>query len=92
MIALTIIGLMLGAILGLRFRVLVLVPVTLFGIVGIALVSLAAGLNISWMAVALATLGLDLGYLGMTAMRFVIVPAQRLRGAPAPATLSKSAY
>jgi len=44
------------------------------------------------MAVALAMLGLDLGYLGMTATRFVIVPVLRLRGVPAPTTLSKSAY
>jgi len=92
MIALTIIGVTLGAALGARFRVLVLVPVTLCGIVGIALIGLAAGLNVSWMAVALAMLGLDLGYLGMTATRFVIVPVLRLRGVPAPTTLSKSAY
>jgi len=92
MIVLTIIGLMLGAVLGARFKVLVLLPATLVGIVFIALISLATGLNISPMAVVLAAVGLDVGYLGMTISRFVIVPALRLRGVAAPARLSKSAY
>jgi hypothetical protein len=92
MIVLTIIGLMLGAVLGARFKVLVLVPVTLAGIVFIALFGLVTGMNVSALAFVSGVLGLNLGYLGTTTIRFVMAPALRLRGAPAPATLSKSAY
>ena len=91
MITLAITASLVGVVLGTRFKVLILVPVTLLGIVGIAVIGLATGLNPSWLAIALAALALDLGYLGSTAIRFVVAPALRPRGIPAPATLSKSA-
>lgn len=91
MIVLTIISLSLGAILGLRFKALILVPATLIGIVLIAVIGLAIGQSASPQAVLLSVLGLDLGYLGTTAIRFAILPTPKLRVVPSPATLSKSA-
>jgi ABC-type uncharacterized transport system permease subunit len=85
------IALIFGALLGTRFNVLILVPVTLIGIAGGAVFCLATGLTPSWLAIALAILGLDLGYLASTAIRFVVAPALHLRRIPAPPIVSKSA-
>ncbi len=91
MITIAITVLMLGALLGTRFNVLILVPVTLIAVVDVALICLATGLNPPWAAIALAMLALDLGYLGSTAIRFVVAPALLIRSTPASTIVSKSA-
>jgi hypothetical protein len=64
--AIVISGFVTGAILGSRFRVFVLVPAILFGIISTVVVSLASGVNLltSFLAVLAVLTSLQCGYVG----------------------------
>ncbi len=79
---------LLGAVLGTRFRVFILFPVTAFAFLTVAGGSLIYGFSPVW-SFALAgasAAALQLGYLGGVATRFVMLAARlrTLRGQPAP--------
>lgn len=84
-------GLLLGACLGLRFKVLALVPVTLAGMALLALLSFLPNSNVSGMVYVAAVIALNAGYLAMTIVRFAISPALRLRGLASSPALSEPA-
>jgi hypothetical protein len=91
MTALAIISLLAGAVLGLHFKVLILVPATLAGLIGAALSSSLLGTG-GWMvAMILITVGLEVGYLGVTATRLIIVPAPHQKPAAEP-TITDPAF
>jgi hypothetical protein len=86
MIALAIISLIVGAALGLRFKVLILLPAILAGLLGAAMSSILIGSG-DWLpAMILTTIGLQLGYVGASATLIVIKPAHR----PRPAAQAKT--
>lgn len=84
-------GALLGATLGLRFKVLVLLPVTFIGVAGTFVFatlyqsSFAATIVL---AVALAT-ALQAGYFAGLFVRFVLVAARAPRLRSAPASLAR---
>ena len=66
MVSLPIFCIVTGAILGLRFKVLVFIPVTAFGVFLVLVANLSSGTG-AWWAITLAALAaasLQLGYLG----------------------------
>ncbi len=78
MIVLTGLSLLLGAVLGLRFKVFVLIPVIIFGLVLSTIAGIARGADL-WSLIAamiVALTGLQLGYLGGTAAISFIFSAQ----------------
>jgi len=86
MISLSILCTVVGAILGLRFKVLVLLPATLATGVVIAAVSVSTGTGV-WWTVILTVMGvtlLQIGYLGGAAISL-------LSGASAAAPVRRSA-
>ena len=79
MVLLSIVCILIGALLGLRFRVLVLVPVTAICIFLVLVVALSSGAGAGWsviVTVIAATL-LQVGYLGGVAMSFFVGEANR---------------
>ena len=69
-----------GAALALQFRVFVLIPLTFLWAVGSVVVgiSLGAGAWVTTLAAIIAVVGLEVGYLAMSAIRFVVVPTPQL--------------
>ena len=70
-----------GAALALQFRVFVLIPLTFAWAIGAVAIgiSLSAGAWVTTLAAIIAVVGLEVGYLGMSAARFVFaVPTPRL--------------
>lgn len=82
----SIVGLLLGACIGLRFKALALVPVILAGMALLAMLSFMPSFAISGRIFVVAVLALNAGYLAASIFRFAFFPAIRLRGlAPSPA-------
>lgn len=78
MFSLAILGILFGAILGLRFKVLVLVPAITIGALLIVGGGLALGVEL-WQATigsVVTAITLQIGFLGSSAVRYV-VPAMR---------------
>ena len=78
-----ILALLLGAVLGTRFKVLILLPATAGAVIMIAAGSIAGGVHglaILVMA-ALASICLQLGYFGGVMTRYIIVVARAGRSA-----------
>ena len=72
MLAMT--AMLIGAVLGLRFKVLILVPATIIGSAAALAVGMAYGKNV-WsilLDMVLVIAALEMGYLGGTVIRFVI--------------------
>ena len=90
MMMLSIIGVLFGALLGLRFKVLVLVPAVILSLLCLALFGIASGQTVSPEGLTLAAVGINFGYFAITVLRLVVLPALRSRSMAAPA-LSKSA-
>jgi len=78
MMNLTILSLLLGAILGLRFKVFILVPVIFSGLVVSTIAGFARGADLWPMVLTMmvASAALQLGYLGGTAALFFIASGQ----------------
>ena len=79
MIKLAILSAVIGSTLGVRFKVLVLVPVTFLGAGAVIATSLLHGSTLpetAWAAVIFATL-LQLGYLGTLLLRGNVAPRER---------------
>jgi hypothetical protein len=83
MVWMAISGALLGAVLGLRFKVLVLLPVILVGVLGIAVASAISGTPISIILInaSVWTVALQFGYLGGLFSRSIVVAA-RIRPVP----------
>jgi hypothetical protein len=83
---LTLLSVLLGAVLGLRFRVLVLLPA--IGCILVATPFLGSDLARGALAALLAVVGLQMGYLGGIATRHIMVltRASRTRTRPRRAT------
>ena len=82
-----------GAALALQFRVFVLIPLTFLWAVGTVAIgiSLSAGAWVTTLAAITAVVGLEVGYLGMSAIRFVVaVPTPHL--VPDRLTISDPAH
>jgi hypothetical protein len=86
-------GALLGAVFGLRFKVLVLLPAILFGIVSIAVVSAVSTIPISTIVISAMTwtVTLQLGYLGGLFTRSVMVAA-RIRMPPRSHSLARASH
>jgi len=71
MLTLALVSLLVGAVLGMRFRVLVLLPAIFTALLAILAfgISSAAGFSVIALAMVLATACLQLGYLGTVAAR-----------------------
>jgi len=80
-VQLAICGLLVGAVFGLRFKVLVLLPVTIVGAVWVGLGSLVWGLPAvtSLIAVTVFSLALQGGYLFGSALRFTLAASRQAR-------------
>lgn len=80
MVSLAICCSLIGAMLGLRFKVLILVPATMFGILFIVGIALSAGSSVWWAAVVtvMAATSLHIGYLSGAATG-LLVTASDLR-------------
>jgi hypothetical protein len=80
---------LLGAILGMRFKVLILIPVIAFALIAILVGGVTRGDSVSAIlfAIALVSIGLQLGYLTGIATRYTIALARagRLRKSPVQA-------
>jgi hypothetical protein len=78
MINLVLFSLLVGAVLGIRLKVLVLVPAIGFFVIAIAGIGVARGDAFSTIAsaIALTVVAIQLGYLGGSATRFVLVAAR----------------
>lgn len=87
---LAIIGVLFGALLGLRFKVLVLVPAVMLSLLCLALFGLTTGQTVSAEGLTLAAVGINFGYFAITVLRLAALPAFRSRSLTAP-VLSKSA-
>ena len=89
MVMLLIFTMLIGAVLGMRFKVLVLVPATALVVLLIAAAGIAHGdgAGVILLAMVLAAVGLQMGYLGGTGTRFAMAAARapRLRSHGAPA-------
>jgi len=84
MVMLTIASLIIGALLGQRFKVFVLVPTIALATVAIAGASLAHG-NSAWstaLAAVLVVTGLQMGYLGGMTARLITAHGSVPRAAP----------
>jgi hypothetical protein len=91
MLPLAILATLFGMVLGLRFRVLVLLPAFAFGLVLITGGGLASGTGI-WRIVASLVLlagGLQFGFLGGSGLRLVMAGA-RLAGSREPSAVAAS--
>lgn len=84
-------GLLLGCYLGLRFKVLVLVPVTLASLPLLSLLSFIPSLNISGMVFVASVVALNAGYLTATIVRFIVSPVLGLRSLSSSSALSEPA-
>jgi len=86
MVLLSIVCILIGALLGLRFRVLVLVPTTAICIFLVSLVGLSSGAGAAWTVIAavIASALLQIGYLGGVAMSFFVAEAHRPKTAIVP--------
>jgi hypothetical protein len=91
--ALTIVCILIGAVLGLRFTVWILVPGIAFGLFAAAATGIAHqhGLGTVGLAMLLIVVGLQFGYLAGTATRFIIA-AVRTPRARTVGTLSRPAH
>jgi hypothetical protein len=71
MLTLSLVSLLVGAVLGMRFKVLILLPAIFATVLGILAVGIssAAGFSVIVLAMVLATACLQLGYLGTVAAR-----------------------
>lgn len=87
---LAIIGMLFGALLGLRFKVLVLVPAVMLSLLCLVLFEMATGQTVSAEGLTLAAVGINFGYFAITVLRVAALPAFRSRNLAAP-VLSKSA-
>ena len=78
MVVLGIIATLVGAVLGTRFKVLILVPAITLAMVTVAVTGGMASLSLVWMALAfaLASTGLQVGYLGGIATRHAMAAAR----------------
>ncbi len=76
-------SLVVGAALALQFRVFVLIPLTFVWAVGTVAIgiSLSAGAWVTTFAAVSAVVGLEVGYLAMSAIRFIVA-------APTPQLIS----
>jgi hypothetical protein len=93
MVLMAISGSLLGAVVGLRFKVLLLMPAILVGVLSIALVGITNGTAISTIvmnAIAWA-FTLQFGYLGGLFSRFVMVAA-RMRLTPQSSSLARAPH
>jgi hypothetical protein len=79
MVLLSISCILIGALLGLRFRVLVLVPATTICIFLVLLVGLSSGAGAAWTVIVavIASALLQIGYLGGVAISFFVAEADR---------------
>jgi hypothetical protein len=75
-------GLLLGGWLGLRFRVLALVPVTVAALSLLWVLSFVSSLHVSGMVFVATVVALNVGYVVATTIRFVIAPALSLTPSP----------
>jgi hypothetical protein len=93
MVLMAISGTLLGAVFGLRFKVLVLLPVLLVGVLSIAAASAISGTPIATIAIdAIAwSLALQFGYLGGLLTRSVMV-ATRIRSRPQSHSLARAPH
>lgn len=89
MVLLSIVCILIGALLGLRFRVLVLVPATAICIFLVLLVGLSSGAGAAWTAIVavIAAALLQVGYLGGVAMSFFVAETDRPKTAIVPRRL-----
>ncbi len=80
MMTLLLLSILIGAVLGLRLKVTILIPAIVLAVVGLACIGAARGDAFSSIALVmvLAAISLELGYLGGSASRFVMSP-ERLR-------------
>jgi hypothetical protein len=83
MLALTIVCILIGAVLGLRFTVWILVPGFAFGLFAAAAAGVAHrhALGTIGLTMVLIVVGLQFGYLAGTATRFILITA-RTPGGP----------
>lgn len=86
MVLLSIVCLLIGALLGLRFRVLVLVPATAICIFLVLLVGLSSGASLAWTVIVtlIASALLQIGYLGGVATSFFVTETGRPKVAIMP--------
>ena len=80
MLILTITCLLLGAVLGLRFTVWILVPGIAFGLFSAVAVGIAHGHGLGTLALSMVLIasGLQFGYLAGTAVRYLTAAARTL--------------
>ena len=94
MLMLVLASMLVGAVLGLRFRILVLVPALLLMLALVVAGGLAHGDDV-WsilLALMLGGISIQLGYLGGTAIRFTVAAARAPRlpvGTTAPTPTSR---
>jgi hypothetical protein len=93
MILIAISGALLGAVFGLRFRVLVLLPAILLGVLSVAVISATSGTPVSTMVINATawTVAIQFGYLGGLFTRFIMVAA-RLRTLPHSHALARAPH
>jgi hypothetical protein len=79
MVLLSLLCILIGALLGLRFRVLVLVPATAVCIFLVLLVGLSSGAGAAWTAIVavIAAALLQVGYLGGVTISFFVAETDR---------------
>lgn len=85
---LAIIGVLFGALLGLRFKVLALVPAIMFSVLCLVVFALTTGQPVSAQGLTLAAVAINFGYFAITVFRLAALPALRSRSLAAP-VLSK---
>ena len=94
MIVLALAAVLIGAILGLRFKILALVPAILFGSASTLSIGIAYG-NGVWpvlLAVVLAVTMLQIGYLGGALANSAITVARVRKASPGNVAVQKSAH
>jgi hypothetical protein len=93
MVLMAIGGALLGAVFGLRFKVLVLLPAIVTGVVGIAVAGAISGTAISTIVINTMawTVALQFGYLGGLFSRFIMVGA-RTRLMPHSTSLARARH
>lgn len=89
MTLLSIVYILIGALLGLKFRVLVLVPATAICISLLLLVDLYSGVGAAWTVISalMAAALLQVGYLGGVAVSFFVAETERPTAASTPRRL-----
>ena len=87
MFALAIVGSLVGAVLGLRFRIIILWPVIAIGLIAITGLDVARGTPLAALALeaAIATTAIQVGYLCGAALRLVLA-ANRIAAHRDPAS------